>query len=111
MTSSSGRVALVTGGGRGIGRATAVALAAAGASVVVTARTVAELEDVVAEIAGAGGEAAALACDLSDRPSRQPSSSGPRRSSDRSTSSSTTRASAAAPTLVLSPTSATRSGI
>jgi len=67
MTISSGRVALVTGGGRGIGRATAVALAAAGASVVVTARTVAELEDVVAEVAGAGGEGAALACDLSDR--------------------------------------------
>jgi len=67
MTNSSGRVALVTGGGRGIGRATAVALAAAGASVVVSARTVAELDDVVAEIAAAGGEAAALACDLSDR--------------------------------------------
>ena len=67
MTESSGRVALVTGGGRGIGRATAVALAAAGARIVVTARTVAELEDVVAEIAATGGKAAALACDLSDR--------------------------------------------
>ncbi len=67
MTNTSGRVALVTGGGRGIGRATAAALAATGARVVVTARTVPELEDVVAEIAGAGGEAAALACDLSER--------------------------------------------
>jgi len=67
MTRSSGRVALVTGGGRGIGRATAVALAAAGASVVVTSRTEAELDDVVGEITQAGGEAGALACDLSDR--------------------------------------------
>jgi NAD(P)-dependent dehydrogenase (short-subunit alcohol dehydrogenase family) len=62
-----GRVALVTGAGRGIGRATALALAAAGAAVVATARSVDELDTAVAEIRAAGGEAASLACDLSDR--------------------------------------------
>jgi NAD(P)-dependent dehydrogenase (short-subunit alcohol dehydrogenase family) len=67
VTQLSGRVALVTGAGRGIGRATAVALAAAGAAVVCTARSVDELDAAAAEIRDAGGEAAALACDLSDR--------------------------------------------
>ena len=67
MTSAGRRVALVTGGGRGIGRATAAALAAAGSRVVVAARSTDELEDVVSEIAAAGGEASAVACDLTDR--------------------------------------------
>ena len=67
MTGPARRVALVTGAGRGIGRATAIALAAAGMPVVVAARSVDELDAVVSEIAADGGEAGALACDLTDR--------------------------------------------
>jgi NAD(P)-dependent dehydrogenase (short-subunit alcohol dehydrogenase family) len=62
-----GRVALVTGAGRGIGRATAVALAAVGADVVVSARTREELDGTVALVQEAGGRAAAIECDLGDR--------------------------------------------
>lgn len=67
MTEPRRRVALVTGAGRGIGRATAVALAGRGSPVVVAARSSDELDGVVSEIAAAGGEAAALTCDLTDR--------------------------------------------
>ncbi|MFN0154920.1 MAG: SDR family NAD(P)-dependent oxidoreductase [Gaiella sp.] len=67
MTALRGRVALVTGAGRGIGRATASALTTAGAAVVATARSVDELDAVAAEIREAGGEAAVVECDLSDR--------------------------------------------
>lgn len=65
-TDPGGRVALVTGAGRGIGRAIARELAAAGARVVLTARTDDELASVVAEIRAGGGEAAAVPCDLAD---------------------------------------------
>jgi NADP-dependent 3-hydroxy acid dehydrogenase YdfG len=61
-----GRIALVTGGGTGIGRETAKRLAAEGAIVVVAGRRPAPLHAVVAEIAAAGGVAAAHACDLGD---------------------------------------------
>jgi NAD(P)-dependent dehydrogenase (short-subunit alcohol dehydrogenase family) len=57
----------VTGAGRGIGRAGAIALAAAGSPVVVAARSTDELDGVVSEIAAVGGEASALGCDLTDR--------------------------------------------
>lgn len=67
MTQLNGRVALVTGAGRGIGRATSLALAAAGATVVASARSDDELDETVAAIEEAGGEAATLVCDLADR--------------------------------------------
>jgi NAD(P)-dependent dehydrogenase (short-subunit alcohol dehydrogenase family) len=60
-------IALVTGGGRGIGRAIALALAQEGAPVAVTARTASELEEVVGTIRSRGGQAVALTADLSDR--------------------------------------------
>ena len=67
MTGLNGRVALVTGGGRGIGQAIAKQLAAAGAQVVVASRSRDELVSVVRAISEAGGVAAAVECDLADR--------------------------------------------
>ncbi len=60
-----GRTALVTGAGRGIGRATALALSGCGARVVLTARGSEAIEAVAAEIATTGGQALALAGDVS----------------------------------------------
>jgi NAD(P)-dependent dehydrogenase (short-subunit alcohol dehydrogenase family) len=62
----AGRRAVVTGAGRGIGRAIAEHLAASGASVVLAARTEAEIEAAAAGIRSLGGEAWALRCDISD---------------------------------------------
>ena len=61
-----GKLALVTGAGRGIGRAIALALAEAGAELVLNSRTRRELDAVAAEIAAAGGTARALAFDVTD---------------------------------------------
>jgi NAD(P)-dependent dehydrogenase (short-subunit alcohol dehydrogenase family) len=61
-----GKVALVTGASRGIGAATARALAAAGAHVVLTARTARDLESVEEEIHAAGGTATIAPLDLTE---------------------------------------------
>ncbi len=64
--SLTARTALVTGAGRGIGRAIAVALADAGATVALTARSREQLDEVAATIAGGGGRATVLPADLGD---------------------------------------------
>jgi 3-oxoacyl-[acyl-carrier protein] reductase len=61
-----GRVAIVTGAGRGIGEAAALALAACGARVALASRDEAACDRVAAEIARRGGTAMALACDVAD---------------------------------------------
>jgi 3-oxoacyl-[acyl-carrier protein] reductase len=62
----SGRVALVTGASQGIGRACALKLADAGAAVAVAARNQQKLEELVAQITAAGGNAAAFVLDVGD---------------------------------------------
>jgi len=69
MTNSmAGRVALVTGASRGIGRAAAKALAGQGAHVILVARTIGGLEEVDDEIQRAGGTATLVPLDLKDFP-------------------------------------------
>ncbi len=60
----TGKIAIVTGGGKGIGKAIALGLASCGAKVMIAARTAHEIEEVSKQIAETGGEAASLTTDL-----------------------------------------------
>ena len=62
----AGRGVIVTGGGRGIGQATARAFAAEGADVLVLGRTVTDLKETVAQITADGGQAWLLPCDVTN---------------------------------------------
>jgi 7-alpha-hydroxysteroid dehydrogenase len=62
----TGRVAVVTGAGRGIGAATAVGLAEAGADVVISARTEEQLREVATRVEAAGRRAVVVPADLND---------------------------------------------
>ena len=69
--SLNGQVAVIAGGGRGIGRATAIRLAKAGASVMVTARTAQQVEETVNRIRQEGGSAQAFPADVSNWPAME----------------------------------------
>src|ERR1700741_5372246 len=72
MDKLEGQIAVVTGGGRGIGRAIALALASEGAAVVVSSRSKAELDWTVAEAKGLGVDGLAVEADAMDRAAARP---------------------------------------
>jgi len=65
----TGQIALVTGASQGLGHAVAVRLGANGAKVLCVARNAEKLAETVAEIQALGGEAVAMACDVTNRES------------------------------------------
>src|SRR6202034_1597088 len=69
MSILTGRIALVSGASQGIGRACALELARAGATVALAARNEAKLAEVVSEIETAGGQAVAFALDVASEES------------------------------------------
>lgn len=64
-----GKVAVITGAGRGIGQAIAVGYARAGAAVCCAARSEAQVAETVAQVVAAGGQAIGLSCDVTDHAS------------------------------------------
>jgi len=78
MPRLSGKVAFITGGGTGIGQACALRFAKEGAQVIVAGRRNEPLRAVVREIEGSGGQALAIACDVTDRESVESALSGAR---------------------------------
>src|SRR5467141_432811 len=64
VTRLSGKVALITGGGTGIGRAIALAFTREGASVAVAGRRLEKLQEVISEVQKQGGAGLAVECDV-----------------------------------------------
>jgi len=71
MVDLTGKVALITGAGQGVGFGIACAMSAAGASAVLAGRTLAKVEEAAAEIGKRGGKAIAVHCDVKDAASMQ----------------------------------------
>jgi NAD(P)-dependent dehydrogenase (short-subunit alcohol dehydrogenase family) len=66
MSKLAGKVALITGAGQGVGQGIAFALAADGASIAVSGRTRAKLDETVKQLAARGARAVAIECDVGD---------------------------------------------
>ena len=71
MVDLSGKTALITGAGQGVGFGIAVAMSEAGANVVLAGRTLAKVDEAAKEIEGRGGNAMAVHCDVKDAASMQ----------------------------------------